>query len=68
MDDYYKKEEKGIGLIISPITYFYAFKEPNTFSPWSYSHYKLLENTISQILFELYAKHVLMKLKGIQQK
>jgi hypothetical protein len=53
LDDYFKNEEKGIGLIISPITCFYAFKEPNTFSTWSFSHYKSLENTISRILFEL---------------
>jgi hypothetical protein len=53
LDDYFKVEQEGIKLIISQINSFYAFKQPDTFSPWNSNHFEKLKGTIFQLLSEI---------------
>jgi len=53
LDDYFKQEQKGIKFMISQINSFYAFKQPNTFSPWANNHFEKLKETIFQLLTEI---------------
>jgi uncharacterized protein with NAD-binding domain and iron-sulfur cluster len=53
LDDYFKVEKKGIKFMISQINSFYAFKQPDTFSPWNNNHFEKLKGTIFQLLSEI---------------
>jgi hypothetical protein len=53
LDDYFKQEQKGIKFMISQINSFYAFKQPDTFSPWNNNHFEKLKETIFQLLSEI---------------
>ena len=53
LDDYFKVEQEGIQLMISRINSFYAFKQPDTFSPWNNNHFEKLKGTIFQLLSEI---------------
>ncbi len=53
LDDYFKQEQKGIQFMISQINSFYAFRQPETFSPWNNNHFEKLKRTILQLLSEI---------------
>ena len=53
LDNYFKIEKEGIKLMISRINSFYAFKKPETFSPWSIDHFVKLNEAIFQLLSEI---------------
>jgi hypothetical protein len=53
LDNYFNVEQEGIQLMISGINSFYAFKQPDTFSPWSNNHFEKLKGTIFQLLSEI---------------
>jgi hypothetical protein len=53
LDDYFKVEKKGIKFMISQINSFYAFKQPDTLSPWNNNHFEKLKGTIFQLLSEI---------------
>jgi hypothetical protein len=53
LDDYFKVEQEGIQLLLSRIKSFYAFKQPDTFSPWNNNHFERLQGTIFQLLSEI---------------
>jgi hypothetical protein len=53
LDDYFKVEQEGIQLMISRINKFYAFKQPDTFSPRNNNHFEKLKQTIFQLLSEI---------------
>jgi hypothetical protein len=53
LDDYFKVEQEGIKLMISRINSFYAYKQPDTFSPWNDNHFEKLKEMISQLFSEI---------------
>jgi hypothetical protein len=53
LDDDFKIEKERIKLIISQINSFYAFKQPDTFSPWNNNHFEKLKEKIFQLLSEI---------------
>jgi hypothetical protein len=53
LDEFFKVEQEGIRLMLSRILSFYAFKQPDTFSPWNSNHFEKLEETIYQLLSEV---------------
>jgi uncharacterized protein with NAD-binding domain and iron-sulfur cluster len=53
LDDYFKQEQKGIKFMISQINSFYAYKQPDTFSPWNNNHFEKLKETIFKLLSEI---------------
>jgi hypothetical protein len=56
LDDYFRFEQEGIRLMLSRINSFYAFKQPDTFSPWSNNHFEKLKETVFQLLSEICPK------------
>jgi hypothetical protein len=53
LDEYFKVEKEGIMLRMSRINSFYAFKQPDTFSPWANNHFDKLKEAIFQLLSEI---------------
>jgi hypothetical protein len=47
-----REVSNGVGFLLSNILKFYAFKQPDTFEPWSKDHF----NRLSQTVFDLLSK------------
>jgi hypothetical protein len=53
LDNFFKDEKEGIQFMISRINKFYAYKTPETFSPWNNNHFETLKEQIFKLLTEV---------------
>ena len=44
-----RETSNGVGFLVANILKFYAFKEPDTFEPWSNQHFEKLTQTIFEV-------------------